>query len=801
MKDTPQEPFSHAHPLVPAAALFLTGAACAPLIPRAGAWVAGLACTAWLFWLVCETQHFRRAAHFALAVTLLAVGTSTWLLNQRHIAADHLVRFTPTATPAIAAIRATVLTPPASDADHTNRQFLAQATALQTAAGWLPVSGDVLVQAPPVDHLSPGTQLELYGWLSRPQPAMNPGGFDDRARLAADRVFVQFRVPRDSGILLLSYAAPRELPWLPRLRAYLRGQLLEHLLPQDAPAAQALTALLLGHHDPAIADVSQAFSDAGIAHLLAISGAHIVFVSAMVWAVLRFLPIRPRWRELLIAAIVGIYILATPCGPPILRAGIGLAMVLLGRFLGRPHQYLNMLAAAAILIVLLRPTDLFTPGFELTFACTAGLIIFSRRVHAALFARRLERLALVAALARTRLARWRYRLARLLAGALTANLIGALTALPLVALHFGQVNLWAAFAGLLAVPVVCLAMLLVALQLLLELVGIGALLSLPAALAGRLLITLVTALAAIPGAAVSVRPPPAWLVLLAYALLIFWAARRRLGLSRATIVNASVALAVLTTASYALTAPVNRAQLTAFDAGNSSSLLLRTPDGQLWSIDTGADSGISFTSQTLSPALRLQGTRRLDGQLLTALDAAHARQAADTLTQFHPRQVLVSQPAWVHRQETLAAWQLASATQSANAPVLQLCAGQTYNMGNTRLHILWPPSNSAPTDDPALILLWEIQGHRLLLLDPASAGTLARLAPVSCDLVIFLGPQRGRADADTRRLLPGSPLLIWTGRGPWSPPACPPGEWNTQDGALTLDLSLGKIQITRATPH
>jgi competence protein ComEC len=802
MSDTTPTSFLTVNPLIPAAALFLAGVACGPLLTPLAPAVFGAVFAAWLLWLAAEFRGRCRLAHGALGLVFLLGGASLWLLNQACVEPAHIARLIQP-HPQVAAIRATVLTAPDPANPHANRYLIAHTTQLWTTRGWIPAAGTVLVQSPPGTPLVPGTHVELSGWLARPPSALNPGAFDSRQQLAADRVFAQLRVPHPSGLTVLDASAARPAI-LDASRAWLRGKLLAHLLPEDVPAAHALTALLLGHRDPAIADVSQSFTDAGVAHLLAISGSHIVFFTGLVWALLRFVPLRPRARELLIAAVVGLYVLATPCGPPIVRAAVVLAMVLLARLIGRPRAYFNMLAAAAVLVVILRPADLLDAGFQLSFITTAGLILFSARIHSAMFGGSLARLALRAELARTRWARWRHRAAVALSAFFVANLIGSATAAPLVALHFCQVNLWSVLAGLVALPVVSLAMVVSAVQLLAEFLGMGALLGPPAALVGRVMIWQVDLLAHLPGSALPLRPPPAWLVLAAYALLVLWAIRRRLGVSRALIVNGFLTVAVGAAAWYALSAPVGRGQLTVLSAGDGSCLVLRTPGGHFLALNAGAAQESSVLTQALAPALRLQGRRHVDAQILTALDAPRARQAALVLNACQPPRAFVSAPAWAVKDQTLAGAQWSQAAREQAVPVQTLQAGDTLQFDNCRLDVLWPPPvppllGIARSD---LILLCHIEGRRILIVDPAATPALALLGPIPADAVIFTGPQRGAADADLRRVLApavgGSPpALIWSGRGPWSPRQTAPHEYNTADGAITLDFAPKSLRITQ----
>ena len=57
-----------------------------------------------------------------------------------------------------------------------------------------------------------------------------------------------------------------------------------------------MVAIFLGYRAPGMEEVTQAFSDAGVAHLLAISGMHVVLIAGLAWWALRFFIARPRWR-------------------------------------------------------------------------------------------------------------------------------------------------------------------------------------------------------------------------------------------------------------------------------------------------------------------------------------------------------------------------------------------------------------------------------------------------------------------------------------------------------------------------
>lgn len=812
--ETLQKVQFRADPLAPAAGLFLLGGAVgiAATVPRG--WVLSLALAAWVLWLAMEiragrsTEAGRIVAQVALAVAIGCCGMLLTSLAAQAVANDQIARFAPDRGEGLITCRAQVVSPPAGEENIGNLYWIAEVSEVWTDRGWVAASGDVLVKSAGgrTEILNRGARLEMNGWLSRPLPALNPGALDPRRRLAADRIFAEIRVPRPGGITVLS-AAPSQGPgFLARLPLFLRGKLLEHTQQQDVPAADTLSALLLGYRDPAISDISRAFSDAGVAHLLAISGSHIVFLAAMVWAILRFIPMRPRRREMLVAAIIVAYVLATPCGPPIIRATAAVLAVFFARMMGRAPRYLNTLAAAAIFVVLIRPADIADAGFQLTFVTTAALILLSPRLHAALFEEWLARLALVADLGGSFWQRFRLRAAKILAAVIVGNGIGAISAAPLVAIHFGQVNLWGIVTGFIALPMVALAMAVGMVQLLAELLwsGLGEWLSPLTVHIGQGLVWMIRVLAGLPGAAVALRPVPVWLVIAIYAGFLTWMARRSLGISRATIVNVAVAIAALFCGWITFSAPRGEACVTVLSAGTSSSMLLRTPDGRIWCINAGAPQGASVVESAIRPAMRVAGVRHWDCQLITSLDASHAGEAADVIAAFSPRMVWTSAAAWDFRGQTLAGAQVEDIARKQKIPVKTLQRPDALDLGNgVLLHALWPPPGAGEKNPAArgLILLLEFQNRRILIADPASIDALALALSnepeLKCDAVVFTGPERGGADEPLRRLI--SPLqpkgVLWTGRGNWAPRQSAPGELNSADGAVRLTIQNGQFVI------
>lgn len=138
----------------------------------------------------------------------------------------------------------------------------------------------------------------------------------------------------------------------------------------------------------------QVFSEAGIAHILAISGLHIGIIMLLITMLLRPLD-HIGARSLRITAslaVTAFAVFATGVSPSATRAAIMAAFVMAAMLAHRENSSLNALCAAAIIILLFSPSSIHNVGFQLSFAAVLMIILLfnkfcsiSPRRHTAFF--------------------------------------------------------------------------------------------------------------------------------------------------------------------------------------------------------------------------------------------------------------------------------------------------------------------------------------------------------------------------------------------------------------------------------
>jgi len=286
---------------------------------------------------------------------------------------------------------------------------------------------------------APGQVVILTASLAAPEGPVEPGGFDFRRLAFFDRLGAvgYTRTP----VLLLEEPAGGALP-IDRLRRYLTTAMLDRMNGQaGAFAAGAMT----GDRSAITKDTVQALRDSSLAHLLAISGMNMAFLTAFVFALLRYgLALVPyvalRLNTEKVAAVVSLcvaafYLLLSGANVATERAFIMIAVFLGAILLDRRALTLRSVAVAGLILLLYKPESLLEPGFQMSFAATIALIVGFAALDSSIY--------------RQRLPRWMMPVFTLV----LSSLIGGLATAPYAAAHFNRFTDYGLLANLLTVPV------------------------------------------------------------------------------------------------------------------------------------------------------------------------------------------------------------------------------------------------------------------------------------------------------------------------------------------------------------
>jgi competence protein ComEC len=260
--------------------------------------------------------------------------------------------------------------------------FYLKLNEVETIHGWAKATGTIRVQVDePVLDLKAGDNIQAYCRLDRFSPPTNPGQFDVAKYLARKNVFIATSVKSRDGIELLQSIPPVVFTKLKnRLRQSAALALLGNMSPEE-PSRGLLEALLLGYRGNIDSSTYRAFRKTGLLHFISLSGMHLGILVGIVWWLCKTAGLMKPARAVICIIAISIFLLIVPPRAPTLRAAIICCVFCVSFFFHRYSNPINTLSLAAIILLLIRPTQLFEAGWQLSFGTVLGILLFANRIH------------------------------------------------------------------------------------------------------------------------------------------------------------------------------------------------------------------------------------------------------------------------------------------------------------------------------------------------------------------------------------------------------------------------------------
>src|SRR5437870_10321906 len=298
-----------------------------------------------------------------------------------------------------------------------------------------------------------GDELRFFGTAEPIAPPRNPGEFDMRSYLARRdiRRLLLVRYPED-GTLIRHGGGNPILRAAQKSRAWMQNALCRGL--EDAPEVQNfLSGIVLGLRHQTPEDIEEPFQQTGTLHLFAVAGLHVGIVAALLWmlatTVARLLR---KWATAIVIPLVFFYAAVTGLHVSSIRAAAMASILLGGLFFERKAFLANSLAAAAFFLLCWDTNELFSTGFQLSFAVVGAIVLFADPLF-----RLLQRCAAPDPfLPRTLLRgprRWLHPSFEWLCRGASVSLAAWIGSLPFILWYFHLVTPVSLFANLLVVPI------------------------------------------------------------------------------------------------------------------------------------------------------------------------------------------------------------------------------------------------------------------------------------------------------------------------------------------------------------
>ena len=563
-----------------------------------------------------------------------------------------------------------------------------------------------------------GDRIRFRTKLSIPRLLGLPGEFNYPRYLALQSISVVGRVASQQDIVLIREGAQQSLQRSADLLARRLGDAIRSALP-DGEVSSVLVALLIGDQKRIPQQLSDAYTRAGVNHILSISGFHIGIIAAFIslavlWTLTRFEYPALHWnvrRSAVLLALPSmlIYLFITGAAPATARSVIMLGACVVALYMERESDPLNTLLLAAFFLIAINPPTLFDISFQLSFLSLWGIIVALPPLN--------ERLAMIKRA-------WIRTLIQFAAVSLVASCV---TLIP-VLYTFRVASLNGVLTNFLIVPLLGYGAVLAGfctLPFLFIIPDYNHLLLWPAARLVQLSNLIIERCAELPVIRFyGITAGDMFFFLLFMCCITFINNRWR----RASL---GVAIPLLAVSVHCANPDIvdGRLHITMLSVGQAESLLLRLPDGSTMLVDGGGylhDTGKDFGQRFLAPALAKLGVGRIDYLVSTHDHPDHIGGLA-YLARFLPVREFLS--ASELASET--ALELRGILAQQHTPTRVLAAGDRLSLaGGVELQVLSPSGSDSSSgrdvmDENERSLVFRISYGRFSMLFTADAGFAA----------------------------------------------------------------------------
>ncbi len=146
----------------------------------------------------------------------------------------------------------------------------------------------------------------------------------------------------------------------------------------DDKTASIVQALVLGDKSGIDSDMYDDIKSSGLAHVLAVSGLHVSTLATAIYFLLKKLKVNPKASFGIVLVATFFYSMLCSFTASSLRAVIMSGVYMFSSAFSKKKDDVSSISLAAIVILIIRPADLFDIGFLLSFASVFGIFIFNR---------------------------------------------------------------------------------------------------------------------------------------------------------------------------------------------------------------------------------------------------------------------------------------------------------------------------------------------------------------------------------------------------------------------------------------
>lgn len=543
-----------------------------------------------------------------------------------------------------------------------------------------------------------GNQIQVKTQMRHFNQARNTGSFDEQAYY------------HSLGVSLLLYADSIQvvekgkpcpvrngLFWL---RKQLRQIYSDTLNEKDAGI---LSSMILGDKSLMEDELKQLYSQAGISHILAVSGLHVSIIGMSLFQFLRKRGLKYGASCMISGLVLMGFCIMSGMSVSALRAGVMFLVFLGAAFLGRKYQSVRALVLAALISLYINPGYINNAGFWFSYLAVVGAVCIGQPFV-------------------PKGKSWHHKLV----GTVVLSSSIMVTTLPLNAYYFYEIPLYSILANLVVIPLAGMVMGFGLLGGFLGLTGIPGMwiFLFPCHVILRLYEGICHGVSMLPSNVWIAGKPPIWSLCVYYGILLGLILvihkdvgklfLRKKGVlkkqeeEKTFKIDRYLRFLILPTLCMVLlfAQPDGRQfQVSFLDVGQGDGIYICGGDGRNYFVDGGSVSKAQLGRYSILPFLKYHGVRKIDGWFISHADTDHISGLLEVLESGYPvKTILVSQNA--PQDENLE--QLKDAAKKAGTQV-QVVKNKSYVLGDGYQITCYTPGTveNKNRNETSLVLLFE----------------------------------------------------------------------------------------------
>lgn len=458
------------------------------------------------------------------------------------------------------------------------------------------------------NELKPGNILSVTGFYHKGRERRNPGEFDYDAYLKSKEIIGILNISDLSSISIANSETNHFENLIHQVRVAIDNQIKEYSSPNTAAL---LRGLLLADRGEINYETKTQFINAGVVHVLAVSGLHVGYI------IMIFLFLFGRFNIYLrsILTISGLicFMFLTGVPPSVLRATVMSAVLIVAFLTNRSTNLVNSISIAALIILIINPNEIYNPGFQLSFAAVLAIGIILPYMNSLIDGWNIQN-----------------KFLRYVILFCAVSLSAQIGTLPFTLLYFNKFSVIALFANLIVIPaigiIVASAISTLVVSVLLPIVAVYF------AAANDIFSTAILSLIKYSGelsfSYISITDYSIadliifylMLIVLLYLLPRFSSMKSKMVLMILIIANSFVYSAIDDT--YLL--PDNYLSVLMIDVGQGDSFLIKFPNGKTALVDAGNTTSLFDNGErVILPLLNYLGIEIIDYGIVSHIDSDH----------------------------------------------------------------------------------------------------------------------------------------------------------------------------------